>query len=96
MADDLALISKKQYKMQWKTDWLNKYAKQVGLYINTSKTQVIYINPHSTIHMNGAPLKFVEDFTYLGSLISKDSGLQKDIRARLEKAHGAFSQLCSI
>ena len=30
--------------------------------------------------------EFVEDFTYLGSLISKDIGAQKDTKARLGKA----------
>jgi hypothetical protein len=39
----------------------------------------------------------VEDlFTYLGSLISKDSGTSKDIKAWLGKAQGAFSHLCPI
>ena len=41
-------------------------------------------------------LEFVEDFTYLGSLISKDSGASKDIKARLGKSQGAFPQLCPI
>ncbi len=48
------------------------------LYINTSMK--------TPITVNGEPLDFVDDFTYLGSLISKDNGAQKDIKARLGKA----------
>ena len=48
------------------------------------------------INIHGQQLEFVDDFTYLGSLISKDSGAQKDIKARLRKAQGAFIRLRSI
>lgn len=52
-------------------------------------------NP-TPITINGVPLEFVEDFTYLGSLISKDNGAKKDIHARLSKACGAFARLQPI
>ena len=48
--------------------------------------------PTAPILVNEDPLEFVEDFTYLG----KDNGASKDIKARLEKAQGAFTQLCPI
>ena len=74
------------------------YAKQTGLTINTSKTQVMSINttPTTPVTVNGEPLEFVQDFTYLGSLISKDNGGQKDIKARLGKARCAFAKLQNI
>ena len=40
------------------------------------------------ILVNEEPLKFVEDFTYLGSLISKESGASKYIKAKLGKVCG--------
>ncbi len=97
-ADDLALLSTNQYDMQVKTDRLNNFARQVGLSINTFKTQVMCVNsvPTAPILVNDEPLEFVEDFTYLGSLIIKDSGPSKDIKTRLGKAQGAFSQLWPI
>lgn len=84
--------------MQAKTDRLNTFARQVEISINTSKTQVMCVNstPTRTILGNEEPLKFVEEFTYLGSLISKDRGVSKYIEVRLGKAQGAFSQLRSI
>lgn len=53
------------------------FARQVELSINTSKTQVMCVNstPTRTILGNEEPLEFVEEFTYLDSLISKDRGV---------------------
>ncbi|XP_013393409.1 uncharacterized protein LOC106161097 [Lingula anatina] len=87
-ADDLALLSSKHSHLQEKTDRLSSFAAQAGLAISTIKTQVMCINNSTTapITVSGKPLESVDDFTYLGSLISKDNGAQKDIRARLGKA----------
>lgn len=45
----------------------------------------------SPITINGEALERIEDFTYLGSLMSNDNGTQKDIQVHLDKARGAFS-----
>ena len=94
-ADDLAFLSVKLDHLQEKTD---RYAKQTGLTINTSKTKVMSISttPTAPVTVNGEPLEFVQDFTYLGSLISKDNGGQKDIKALLSKARCAFAKLQNI
>ena len=53
--------------------------------------------PHPPLSLeSGEQLDVVEDFTYLGSNISKVSGAQKDIRARFGKARGTFSKLNPI
>lgn len=82
--------------MQSKTARLNKYAKQAGLYISTTAKSVVCINstPTAPIHVNRAPLDFVEDFTYLDILISKPRAAQKDIKTRL--GHVAFPQLRTL
>ena len=97
-ADDLAVLAPKHIYLQEKTDRLNKFAQQVGLNINAPKTQVMCINatPDAPITVNGHALNYAEEFTYLGSLVSKDNSAQKDIRARLGKAQGAFARLHSI
>ncbi|KAL9952828.1 hypothetical protein ACROYT_G040141 [Oculina patagonica] len=94
-ADDLAALSTNRHHLQEKTDRLNRFAKQAGLQINTSKSKVMYINatPDVLITTDGEPLDFVEEFTYLGSLVAKDSAARKDIKARLGKARGAFARL---
>ena len=58
----------------------------------------MHINATNTypISLDGADLESVDDFTYLGSLISNDNGAKKDIKARLNKARGAFCKLQAI
>ncbi|CAG2258064.1 unnamed protein product [Mytilus edulis] len=60
---------------------------QTGLNVNAKKTKVMSINTRNTtpITINDLPVDSVDDFTYLGSIISKDNGTGKDIKARLSK-----------
>ena len=52
--------------------------------------------PDPPLSIDGETLENVEDFTYLGSVISKDNGVKKDIQSRLHKARGAFCRLRPI
>ena len=38
----------------------------------------------------------VGSFTYLGSIISKDCGRSEDVKSRIAKAQGVFSQLKKV
>ena len=73
-ADDLALLASRNEHLQKKTDRLVNFASQTGLEINTAKTKVMSINTANPppITIKDKELDFVEDFTYLGSLISKE------------------------
>lgn len=82
-----------------KNDRLNRYGKQTGLNMNTEKTQVTCFNtaPSSLITFDGKPLEFVENFAYLGSIISKDNEAQKDInKINTRKARCAFVKLQTV
>ena len=93
--DDLAALSTTRCHLQEKTDRLSRFAKQVGLNINTSKTQVMCITatPDAPITADGKPFDLVEEFTYLASLVAKDNAAQKDIKARLGIARSTFARL---
>jgi len=94
---DFAEISGNNTHLQEKTDRPNKYARKTGLNINTKKTKIMTINATpEPITINNDPLEEVEDFTYLGSVLSKDNGAGKDIKARLSKARAAFAKLQPI
>lgn len=97
-ADDLAILSSKQDHLQEKTTRLHYIAKQTGLNINTTKTQVMCINPTVTapITVDVSPLELVEEFTYLGSLVGTDNAAGKDINACLGKARNTFARLRPI
>lgn len=98
-ADDLALLSSYQTHLLEKSNRLCKYAWQVGLDVNTRKTQAMTVNTslENPITMSGHAVEDVEDFTYVGSLVNNnDSGTEKDITSRIRKARGAFCQLRPI
>lgn len=56
--------------------------------INTSSDEPIILN--------GCPLEVVEEFNYLGSLLSKDNAETKDTKEEIGKGLSAFARLQSI
>ena len=80
-----------------KFNWQNNFAKQTGLRIIVTKTQVIYWcqYPYNTPNHHQwkgtTELDCIDHFTYLEGLTSSDNGAHKDTKARLIKARSAFS-----
>ncbi|KAL0159452.1 hypothetical protein M9458_043177, partial [Cirrhinus mrigala] len=77
-ADDLALLSHRQQQMQEKINVVAFMSSQVGLNIHKDKTKILKVNTTTTepVTLNGIPLKEVQPFTYLGSIIDQSkSGL---------------------
>ena len=97
-ADDLALLSHNHRQMQEKTSQLETTSARTGLKINKKKTEVMRINAtvNAPITVNGEPVKEVESFVYLGSVIDKQGGTDRDVAARIGKARGAFVTLKNI
>ena len=80
-ADDLALLSRQITHLQEKTAKLSLYAAHTGLQISLNKTKSMHINRKSNekINIDDQDIEAVEDFTYLGSILSVDNGAEKDI-----------------
>ena len=97
-ADDLALLSYSEQHMQQKTNALAEEARKVGLLINTAKTKVMCINTvlTSPITIGDVQLENIDEFTYLGSIISKEDSVRPDITSRLNKSKSVFARLRPI
>ena len=98
-ADDIALLSTNARHLQQKANVLNENAKKSGLHINMKKTKVMHLNltePHPQIMIDGEELEAVDDFTYLGSNISAENSVQKDISVRINKARNSYCSLRNI
>ncbi|XP_076036971.1 uncharacterized protein LOC143022573 [Oratosquilla oratoria] len=70
----------------------------MGLRVNTLKTEIFVqtIHPPETPHLflvNGEPVKTVEHFTYLGSVVHSDCSVDLDIQRRINLASSAFGRL---
>jgi len=48
------------------------------------------------INVEDTPVQQVSDFTYLGTIISSDGTIDRELSARIQKASGAFNQLSNI
>ncbi|XP_077864019.1 uncharacterized protein LOC144349239 [Saccoglossus kowalevskii] len=94
-ADDIALLSSRLDHMQEKTNRLSRFAAQTGLSINEKKTQLLKINTtnQTPLKIQGKAINVVDDFTYLGSNVSKEDSISKDIKSRIAKARNAFIKL---
>jgi len=72
-ADDIVILSSTPTHLQEKSDDLNTTAKRTGLIISKKKSKIMCVKSDASrpINIEGEPLEHIEDFTYLGSVISQ-------------------------
>ena len=87
-ADDIALTSSTKCQIQKKVTNLSTNSKTTGLKINYEKTKLLRSNRTSNeyVKVKEHDIEDVESFVYLGAHISKSSGTEEDIKARLQRA----------
>ena len=96
-ADDVALVSSTRDQLQRKTSDLSLAANQLGLNISRKKTKTMQLTETPLpVELENENLEEVEEFTYLGSIMSKSNATVKDITNRLQKAKSSFVQLNKI
>ena len=100
-ADDSALVAHSASEMQLLVDRFARAAAQFRLKINIKKTECMYqpiklLHPQpepEVIMINQEPLVQASDFTYLGSIVSSNAKIDKELRNRIGKASTAFGNL---
>ena len=98
-ADDCALMAHKESDLQIIADKFAETSRLFGLTISLGKTEVLFqpapasTTPPPSISIEGTQLKTVDDFRYLGSTISNDDSLDKEINVRICKASQALGRL---
>ena len=89
----------KKETLQHTANRFSDAAKNFGLSISLKKTDVLYQLPPREAHcpphnnIDGTNLNAVEHITYLGSVISNDAIVSKDIDNRLTKVSSSFGRL---
>ncbi|CAG2252109.1 unnamed protein product [Mytilus edulis] len=94
-ADDICALSHRFQDAQHQTKSLETVAKQTGLYINAQKTKSMRLNTNQQdcLKIDDSTVEDVQQFTYLGSIVSTSGGTDEDISARKKKAQQVFSML---
>ena len=93
-ADDIALLANTPNQAETLLHSLERAAAGIGIHVNAHKTEYICYNQTGDITtLDGASLKLVDEFTYLGSSVSST---EKEIDARLTKAWTGIDRLSII
>ena len=78
---------------------MDSICNKMGMCINASKTELMAYDPHnpdvlpSGVALSGGTAQYVQVFKYLGGLVNAAGGCGKEVRARVGKALGRFSQM---
>ena len=98
-ADDIALLADGQTELQSQINQLHTTGSRFGLKISISKTEVQCISrrsPKLRIFIGETELNQVDQFTYLGGVISQDARCELDIKRRISLAMGVASSLKTV
>nr|KAG5710647.1 hypothetical protein BaRGS_035049 [Batillaria attramentaria] len=84
--------------MQDKTTRLEATSAGTGLKINRKKTELMKINTtaNTPVTVGGEPIREVESFVYLGSVVDGQGGTDRDVTARIGKARAAMVMLKNV
>ena len=86
----LALLSNTSTQDESLLHRLEQAAEGIGLYVNSAKTEFLFLKNGVTSLLNNKPLKLLDHFTCLGSNISSTEG---DVRICIGKAWAAIDWL---
>ena len=101
-ADDLALVSNSPSKLTEALQVLSDEALKIGLSINWQKTKVMFVEsrnsprPPPVLMVGDKPAEIVEEFTYLGSILSSDGSILKDLMHRIAKASAVVGRSSAL
>nr|KAG5696263.1 hypothetical protein BaRGS_019965 [Batillaria attramentaria] len=82
--------------MQDKTTWLEATSAGTGLKINRKKNRADEDQTptaNTPVTVGGEPIREVESFVYLGSVVDGQGGTDRDVTARIGKARAAMVML---
>jgi len=98
-AADIAVVAEQAHVCQQMLANLATYSIKLGLHISLEKTKIIQAGQAATprpIYLGQTELECVDQFTYLGSVISNDEDVEKEVNTRLAKASTVFRRFSNI
>jgi Reverse transcriptase (RNA-dependent DNA polymerase). len=98
-ADNTAIIVKTQEELQDMVNRLVATGRKYGMKINIDKSQVMRVsrsNESLHIKVNNRELKEVDNFKYLGSVLTRDGYCTREFKVRIAIAKEAFNRQMSL
>ena len=98
-ADDAAVYATSRDTFESAIGGFVDAASKWGLTVSIAKTKGMVIGSHCTptdilpVQLEGGPIEIVQEFTYLGSSISRDGEVKGEVKCRIGKAARAFGCL---
>lgn len=89
-ADDIVLFAKTPGDLCRMLNELASESEKVGLKLNPEKTKVMTNGPKSGIHVGASQISYVEEYIYLGQLISPKQNINKEIERRIANSWKSY------
>ena len=97
-ADDIVLIGTNAAEVSDMLNQLNDESKRLGMKINMKKTKAMFNSNanRETIHLGLEEIEIVDEYVYLGQLITPANDNMDEVKRRTSAGWGAFSQYRDI
>ena len=100
-ADDTVLVADSVEKLQDLVNTVNVASEEKGLRINRGKTECMVVSkrnesPDCLVTLQQEPVKKVEQFQYLGSVLTSDARCTTEIKRRIGIAKTAFRKMKNL
>ncbi|KAG7305046.1 hypothetical protein JYU34_010502 [Plutella xylostella] len=95
-ADDIVLFAESARDLEFMLQDLHNHSTKVGLEMNLDKTKIMTNGCRRIIKIDGAPIEYVEDYVYLGKLVSFRDVDKEEIERRIAIAWKKFWSLKEI
>ena len=101
-ADDMCLLSNSMDELEEMLLDLDQSCNQMGLSISARKTKILSITSNQqesprrvTLQSADEAVDVIEEFEYMGSVVTSSCELDREISTRIRKASNIFRSLCS-
>lgn len=95
-ADDIVLFEEQPGILEKMIQDLNKESEKVGLSMNVNKTKLLTNSNKYEIKINNQPVEYVEEYIYLGQIISHTDTTTKEIKRRIANGWKRYWSLKEI
>ncbi|PZC78256.1 hypothetical protein B5X24_HaOG202328 [Helicoverpa armigera] len=89
-ADDIVLFASTSEELQQMLQDLSMASREVGLQMNMNKTQTMTNSTKRRVEVDGQALHYVDEYIYMGQLVSFENRKQREIDRRIENAWKSY------